>query len=93
MHAHLRITHARACKHTHVHPHTRTRALPFVPHPPPADRRRTCRFPGDILHDSLVDLDMHALYTVLFTDDAWFREVCRLKQTTEIEIGEWVAPF
>ena len=39
------------------------------------------------MHDSIVDLDMHELYNVLFTDDKWFRELCRLKQTTELDIG------
>eukprot|EP00038_Savillea_parva_P019605 m.28051 g.28051 ORF g.28051 m.28051 type:complete len:869 (+) comp4479_c0_seq1:119-2725(+) len=46
-------------------------------------------FPGQIVHDSIVNRGVDELYHVLFVDDAWFRELCRLKQTTNLQIGPW----
>lgn len=46
-------------------------------------------FPGDVVHDSIIDRDMQALYAALFEDEGWFRELCRLKKSSELQIGPW----
>ena len=41
------------------------------------------------MHDSIVACSVDTLYNILFVDIAFFEEICRVKNTSNLDVCEW----
>eukprot|EP00041_Stephanoeca_diplocostata_P021176 m.487824 g.487824 ORF g.487824 m.487824 type:complete len:1238 (+) comp21757_c0_seq5:321-4034(+) len=46
-------------------------------------------FDGFVSHDSIVPCKVDTLYRILFCEREWLDEICRVKQTQDVSVGDW----